>query len=262
MKDCFNISVIQLAPEALKVDENISKINTLIKNNISIIKNTDLLILPEYFSLGVVNNLELKAAKMIEEKSKNYLKTLAEDYNTYVSGGTMPEVVDNNIYNTSFFYDRSSNLIAFYRKIHLYSYDDFNENGVFQAGQDIVLIDTEIARIGMGVCYDLRFPKHFRELRKRGAEIFIVPATWDYPFMNQWEPQTKSRAIENQSYLVAANISSTDYYGPFIGRSMLINYKGDVIAALDGEEGVLSGQICLERLYEYRDKYRYYKDMD
>jgi omega-amidase len=257
MKDFINVSIIQTEPLNLQVSDNIKQIERLIDNN-KYLKDADLITLPEYFASGLVFNLE--EAFEIGEKAKNLLKYLAKEFNSYVVGGTLPEVVEDKIYNSSFIYNRQGEIIDVYRKIHLYSFDEFAENTIFNPGKEDKVIDTDFAKLGVAVCYDLRFSDLFMKLRDKGAEIIVIPATWDYPFYEQWGILTRCRAVENQAYILATNITGKNNISWFFGNSKLIDYRGNVIKSLNEEPGILHERINLRKLREYRNRYPYIND--
>ena len=123
-------------------------------------------------------------------------------------GGFQEKIESSNpeqIYNTHVLIDNEGNLAASYRKIHLFDYDQLKESDMTRAGQNIVLTETPIGKLGLGVCYDLRFPLFFQAVRDGGATILTVPAAFTYTTGKaHWHTLLRSRAIEHQCYVVAA----------------------------------------------------------
>ena len=109
------------------------------------------------------------------------LSELAAELGIYLVGGSIPELDKGNVYNTSFSFDRKGNLIGKHRKVHLFDIDveggiRFMESDTLTAGEDMTVIDTEYCKIGVAICYDVRFPEWFRKMALAGAQLIILPA--------------------------------------------------------------------------------------
>lgn len=163
-------------------------------------------------------------------------------------------------YNTSLVFDRTGRLAAAYRKIHLYDVEipgrvSFHESRSVAPGDRPVTVDVEGVRVGLSICYDLRFPELYRRLATEGgAQVLVVPAAFMlHTGRDHWEVLLRARAIENQCYvLAAAQIGDHDPGRTCYGRSMVVDPWGLVVAQAPDEVGVTVADLDLERLARVR----------
>jgi predicted amidohydrolase len=148
---------------------------------------------------------------------------------------------------------------AIYRKIHLFDVDlvdgtKLEESATVEPGSDIVATDTRAGRLGLSVCYDLRFPELYRQLAVEGAKILVVPAAFMlHTGRDHWEVLLRARAIENQCYVVAAGqIGDHDPGRTCFGRSMIIDPWGTVLAQAPDTVGIVTAEVDLDRLEAIR----------
>jgi predicted amidohydrolase len=163
------------------------------------------------------------------------------------------------IYNTSLVFDRTGDLAATYRKIHLYDVEipgrvSFHESRTVAPGADAVTVDVEGVRVGLTICYDLRFPELYRRLAIAGAQVLAVPAAFmAHTGRDHWEVLLRARAIENQCYVVAAGqIGDHDPGRTCYGRSMVIDPWGTVVAQQPDTVGVTFADLDLDRVTTIR----------
>jgi predicted amidohydrolase len=162
-------------------------------------------------------------------------------------------------YNTSLVFDRSGALAAAYRKIHLFDIDipdrvSERESSSIAPGDEVVTVDIDGVRVGMSICYDLRFPELYRRLAIEGAQIVLVPAAFTtHTGRDHWEVLLRARAIENQCYVVAAGQSGDHEPGKSCyGRSMVVDPWGTVVAQAADGVGVIVADLDLDRLARIR----------
>ncbi|KLN45558.1 amidohydrolase [Providencia rettgeri] len=155
--------------------------------------------------------------KQAEEQGKgplqNAISAMAKRYNVWILVGSMPMISREDperITSSSLLFDSEGNIKARYDKIHMFDVNiedeqgNYNESVIYQRGEHITVVDTPVGRLGMTICYDLRFPGLFQALREQGAEIISVPAAFTrYTGQAHWEPLLRARAIENQCYILA-----------------------------------------------------------
>ena len=260
MKKTINAAVLQFSPILHQPQRNMERVRELLKNEEEKLTSLDLLLLPESFILGPIQKLKLNDAKEAQKVGLKGLAEMAEKWGFYLLGGTMPEVEEEDIYNTAFLFNPAGELIDAYRKVHLYSLGEFREGEIYTPGSEVRALRTELASIGLGICYELRFPRIFQSLREEGVEIICAPATWDYPVYEQWGLLNRTRALEVQAYLLAANITGNYPLSWFFGGSMAVSFKGQVMASMAEEEGLLFSSFDLDALRDYRREYPYYQD--
>ena len=225
--------------------------------------DADLAALPEVFTyLGSAPG-RIASAEPVPGQTTDRLATIARDRSMWVLGGSLIEKDGERIYNTSTLFDRTGELVARYRKIHLYDVDlagqpPFRESATFAPGDQLVTHETDVARVGLSICYDLRFPELYRGLMVLGAEVLMVPAQFQHETgKDHWEVLLRARAIENQCFVVAPGQWGT-FGAPEKGRrsfgnSMAIDPWGRVLVrAPEESDGVWSAELDLGELRRIR----------
>ncbi|MEA4815423.1 MAG: carbon-nitrogen hydrolase family protein [Lachnospiraceae bacterium] len=199
-------------------------------------KGADLIVLPEMFCCPYSN----KYFRSYSEPEGGYVFTelskAAAENNVYVVGGSMPEYDDDKIYNTSYVFDRKGNKIAKHRKMHLFDINveggqRFYESDTLSPGNSITLFDTEFGKIGLCICFDMRFPEIFRVMTLEGARAIIIPAAFNMTTgPAHWELTLRQRAIDAQLYTIAA-APARDDNGEYVsyGNSMITDPWGKVV---------------------------------
>ena len=217
--------------------------------------------LPEVFIWRGNKKLEREFAEPIPGPTSTALGELARELGIFLLGASILESIPASAkaYNTSLLFDPSGNLLASYRKIHLFDVDLANgvslrESDTREYGDGVVVADTELCKAGLSVCYDLRFPELYRDLAKRGAELIFVPSAFTaYTGQAHWEPLLRARAIENQVYIIAP-----DQFGKSAksfethGHSMIVDPWGKILAELSDGPGVITAEIDLDYLAKVR----------
>jgi omega-amidase len=188
-------------------------------------RGCQLAVLPEMWSCGFayreLNELAKRTPEVVEEMGR-----LSRTYGM-VLVGSVPEPDGDRVCNTAYLLDQGR-LAGAYRKIHLFSL--MNEDRSFTGGDSWLVADTSAGRIGVFICYDLRFPELARRLAVEGAEILVVPGEWPKPREEHWRTLLRARAIENQLFVVAANCCGVIGKHDFFGSSLIIDPKGELLA--------------------------------
>lgn len=220
-----------------------------------------LVVLPEVFIWRGNKKNEREFAETIPGPTSEKLASLARELKIFLLGGSILEAIPGSpkAYNTSLLFDPAGNLLASYRKIHLFDVDLANgvslrESDSRAPGAEVVAARTELGTLGLSVCYDLRFPELYRGLADKGAQLIFVPSAFTaFTGQAHWETLLRARAIENQAYIVAA-----DQYGKSAksfechGHSMIVDPWGTVLAELPDGAGVISTEIDLDQLAKVR----------
>ena len=210
----------------------------------------DFVMLPEIFTCPYDNNCFPQFAEIGEGETFRFLSDLARERKAYVIGGSIPELDDGKIYNTSYVFDRCGELIGKHRKIHLFDIDVkggqyFKESDVLSPGREITVFDTEFGRMGVCICFDIRFPDLFIKMRRAGVKMVFVPAAFNMTTgPAHWETLFKSRALDQQIYVLGCS-PARDERASYVayGHSILTDPWGNVVCELGAEEGILSAQI-------------------
>ena len=224
----------------------------------------DIAVLPELFDyLGPRSGIPDVADALPGGTASSMLSGVARERRMWIVGGSIQERDGDRIYNTAPLFDRTGELVARYRKIHLFDVDldgqpPFRESATFTPGTELVTHPVEDLRIGLSICYDLRFPELFRGLMALGAELFVLPAQFQHQTgVAHWEVLLRARAIENQCFVAAAaqwgEFGSPEEPRRSYGRSMVVGPWGDVLVEAPEEgSGVWTAELDLAELRRVR----------
>lgn len=249
---------IQIQPEIGDKKANLDKVQKLIEENIRF--EPDLIVLPEVFNSGVDHRYLHKLAEKIPGgQTTEFFSKIAEKYETNIVSGSFIEEIEGEkpeYKNTSVVFGRKGEILGKYQKIHMFNYYGSNEGDYVSCGDKAVVVQTDIGKIGLSICYDLRFPELYRALVYAGAEIITCAAAWPYPRFDHWITLNKARAVENTAYVIAVNQAGrVNPKRQNVGMSMLINPWGDVVASAGGDEGVFFGEIDFDYLRKIREEF-------
>lgn len=209
----------------------------------------DVAVLPEMFNCPYGSGRFREYAQRADESAS--LKAVSQksaELGIYVFAGSIPEEEDGHIYNTCFVFGRNGELIGRHRKLHLYDVDieggiRFMESETLSPGRDITIVETEFCRMGVGICYDIRFPELSRRMVLEGAEVLIFPGVFNtVTGAAHWELLVRTRAVDNQTYVAAVSAARDDSssYKSY-GNSMVAGPWGNVLCrAGEGEEIVFT----------------------
>ncbi len=208
----------------------------------------DLIVFPEMFLCGFNYKRNEEFLKNPDFDFETELCAIAKRFNIAVCG-TVPfseDVEKIKPSNRLLYISENGETLCRYDKLHLFGL--FNENRHVSAGDEIKVLDTPFGKIGFAICYDLRFPELFTALRKRGADIIVIPSAWPHPRKNHFETLARARAIETQSFVIACNRAGEETLGgktlKYFGASAIIDPWGEYIAkAKDDAEDLIYADI-------------------
>lgn len=220
----------------------------------------DLVVLPEIWSPGYFAFDSYADAAANAPLIRDRLSSLAAAHRIHLHGGSFVEEDGGDLYNTSVLFGPDGSVLGEYRKIHLFGYGS-REPDVLTPGTHPTVVDTDLGRVGMVVCYDLRFPELFRHMVDAGAEIVLVASAWPHPRVDAWSTLNRARAIESQIHVVAANGVGTTESGPSLcGHSVILDPWGTPLAQGGDEPTLVLGRIDLDAVATTRDKFRQLAD--
>lgn len=223
-----------------------------------------LAVLPENFAImGMQETDKVQVAETFGSgQIQQFISQQAKKYGLWVVAGTIPlrSAEPNKVYAASIVYDDQGQAVARYDKIHLFdvtlseSQEVYTESDTVVPGRDPVVVDTPFGKLGLSVCYDLRFPELYRQLSAQGAQILVVPAAFTEPTGKaHWEPLLRARAIENLCYVVAAGQGGYHVNGrSTYGHSMIVDYWGRIRGVQARGSGVVTGEVDLTALEQTR----------
>ena len=250
-------------------EENINEAIKMIKDSKK--QGADLAILPEMFNCPYENQKFIEYREKLEDSItlKEISKTAKEE-DIYILAGSIPELEvmeENNqdsissLYNTAVFFNNDGEILGKHRKVHLFDIDVkgkiyFKESDTLTAGNDFTLIKTPFAKIGIGICYDVRFVELSRILALNGAEILIFPGAFNLTTgPAHWELLFRSRALDNQVFAigVAPALDREASYNSY-GHSIAVSPWGEVIEELDYDEELKIVEIDLDEIARIREE--------
>ncbi len=251
------VAAIQMA-SGPNVQPNLLEAGRLIAQAVQ--AGAKLVVLPENFAIMGMSELDKVSAREPQGQGpiQDFLAEQARSHGIWLVGGTAPlaSSVADKIYSSSILFNDQGEQVARYDKIHLFDVDlvesgeSYNESATIEHGKDIVVADTPFGRLGLAVCYDLRFPELFRSMLDMGVEMVAVPAAVTaLTGRAHWESLIRARAIENLVYVIAAAQGGYHVNGREThGDSMIVDPWGAVLDRLPRGSGVVLGSIDQERL--------------
>jgi predicted amidohydrolase len=220
----------------------------------------ELVLLPENFAYLAREGLVVPCAEPLDGPLVSRFAALARECGADLLLGSIPEATDSpGVHrNTSVLVGRGGEVLAVYRKIHLFDVDlpglSLRESDAVEAGREVVSADLPWCRLGLSVCYDLRFPELYRALRGREVTVVAVPAAFTAATgPDHWELLLRARAVENQVFVLAP--AQWGHHGGdrrSHGHSLVLDPWGRVLAELPEGEGVLLANLDLQRVPEVR----------
>lgn len=230
-------------------------------------EGAQLIVLPEMFALMGVDQMDKVKAK---EKFgagpiQDFLSRQAAKHKIWLVGGTIPIEVNEEhpkVYATCLVFDDAGKIVGRYDKIHMFDVklvtkESYQESRAIEAGKNIVVLPTPFGKLGLAVCYDIRFPELFRAIQEKGAEMIAFPAAFTYTTGTvHWDTLVRARAIENQIYMMAAAQTGT-HPGErkTYGHSMVVDPWGAVKAERGDDTGVVTAEIDIDYLQKLRETF-------
>lgn len=208
----------------------------------------DIVTLPEMWNCPYSNDYFRPYAEPEDGDTVAFLSRMAQKYHLILVGGSIPELDQGNVYNTSFIFDASGTRIGKHRKAHLFDIDikggiRFMESDTLRPGDHATVVDTALGKIGVAICYDVRFPELSRRMALMGAELIVLPAAFNMTTgPAHWELSMRARALDNQVYFAACSPARQEnsVYEAW-GHSMVTDPWGQVVAETGiGEDLVLA----------------------
>ncbi len=248
-----------------EVKDNLLTASDLIQQAVD--QGAGLVVLPEMFAMMGLDQLDkVKYREALGQGPiQDFLHEQSAKHKTWLVGGTLPLTVldENKVRAACLVFNAEGQRIAHYDKIHLFDVElsgkkeIYSESKTTEPGEKWVVIPTPFGKLGLAVCYDLRFPEMFRLMHDEGVEIIALPAAFTYTTgAAHWEILVRARAIENLVYIVTAGQAGTHQNGrKTFGHSMIVNPWGEVKALLPQGPGVVVAEIHLDFLAQLRAEF-------
>lgn len=247
----IKIASIQMSVGDESKSQRIDHAETLLDQ----VRDADLVVLPEIWNIGYFSfDLYDKESEPIDGETFQRMSVKAREHGFFLHLGSFVEKHDNKLYNTSLLIDPGGKRIACYRKIHLYGYGS-KESQILVRGNEVVVVETDLGKMGMSTCYDLRFPELFRAMLNKGAELFLVASGWPYPRLEHWIMFNRIRAIENLTFLVSSNCVGINRGVRFCGHSMIVDPWGVILTSGGDEECILKAEMDINKVHIVRREF-------
>lgn len=241
-------------------ETNIKKAVSMIKEAVSC--GAQLVVLPEMFNCPYDNQKFIEYAEEPENsKTLDAVAEAARRSEVFLVAGSIPELEGEKLYNSSFIFSPDGDLMGSHRKLHLFDVDvpdgiTFKESETLCPGSHITVLDTELCKLGVAICYDMRFPELLRLMTIKGAELIVIPGAFNMTTgPAHWDPLVRTRAIDNQVYLAAAS-PATNGNASYMayGHSMIVDPWGDVLAQAGYSEEIIYADVEISRIKEIRNQ--------
>ena len=258
MSDRLRVACVQLNSSGVKAD-NIEKAERLVARAAAM--GADIVLLPEKWNaLGSADILRANAEPLEGGETVEAMSRWAREHGITLVGGSITERREGRekLSNTCLVFDPTGDVVGVYRKIHMFDVEVgghvYRESEAEEPGEETLVCDAEGWRLGLSVCYDLRFPELYRILALEGAELVTVPAAFTlYTGKDHWELLLRARAVENQCYVVAANEWGEHAGGKAsYGRSVIVDPWGVVLAQAPDEDTVIAAELDRAHLERVR----------
>ena len=240
----YRAAVIQNMP-LYNTEESIDAALNLVEQAAS---SADLIVLPEMFTTPY-ELVRMQQVSQYSPAALQKLKAAASRYSVIICSGSLPVQRDKKLTNRSYLIDDSGHVVYEYDKCHLFDVQlselTVSESKFFAAGNSVSSVETQLGRIGISICYDIRFPEPARKMTLQGMQLMCVPAAFsETTGKAHWHTVMRARAIENQIYLCAASpaYNKKSSY-PAYGHSLIVNPWGEVIAEAGRDEEIIYADI-------------------
>jgi predicted amidohydrolase len=253
----FRIAAVQMV-SGPDIAENLRQAGRLVAEAAA--RGAKLVALPEYFPLISGNETDKVRAREQDGAGplQDFLRETAQKHQVWLVGGSIPleAAVSDKVRNTCLVFDADGRRVARYDKIHLFGFqrgtERYNESHTIEAGDEVVVFDSPFGRVGLSICYDLRFPELYRGMG--AVDLLVVPAAFTHTTgQAHWELLLRARAVENLCYVLASAQGGTHPGGRMTwGDSMVVDPWGAVLDRLAKGAGVVVAEIDLARIAELR----------
>jgi predicted amidohydrolase len=251
----FTITLVQMPCEEGNREFNFQHAREMLKQYKST-DAVDFIVFPELFAIGFRHDDYAKMGVGVPGPTSEFLCDIGRELGVYAFGTGIEQSKDK-YYNTLLGASPEGKLIGSYRKIHPFQ----EERDIFDGGTSIVLMECGGIKVGLQICYDVRFPEISRKLALEGAELLIIPAAFPDPRSAHWNTLVRARAIENQVYVAAVNrIGSAFDNKTYFGHSQVIDPWGVLLTRLNSERRVITSKGNTKMIQTVRDQITCYAD--
>ena len=221
----------------------------------------EVLVFPEMWTCPYIGELFAKNKEPQGGETFTMMADLAKELGVYIFGGSIPEEDGDKVYNTCYVFDPEGNLIGKHRKAHLFDVDikggiTFTESNYVGRGDKATVVDTKFGKIGVAICFDIRFAEFSRKMVKEGAEVIVLPAAFNLTTgPAHWELSIRMRATDNQVYFMGVQPArDPDCKFKAWGHSTVSDPFGVIIDTIDENEGIIYCDVDTDRIASVREE--------
>ncbi|XP_040062446.1 omega-amidase NIT2-like [Ixodes scapularis] len=254
----FCLALLQLLVRHSKA-ENLNIASKKIREVASM--GAQMVCLPEDFSFPFDTRYVLENAEPIPGETSDMLSRCAEENNVYLVGGTLSEQENGKLYNTCLVYGPDGSMLGKHRKLHLFNIDipgkiTFRESDLFAAGDSFTTFDTSFCKVGVGICYDIRFSPLAQIYAQLGCKLLVYPAAPNMTTGSMFcQLLPRIRGLDNQVYLVLVSPARNETASYVVwGHSMLVNPSGKVVKLAGIGEEIMLAEVDLDNLSSIRNR--------
>lgn len=252
----MKISLIEPALKRLDDTYNYKLIEDLIKKSGD--QNPDVIVLPEIFNTGEIDQFAIKIADKQGQKTKEILSILAKELNSYIIGGSVLDNRYGKVYNTSYVFDRDGKVIGSYDKTHLYSTS--GEKDFITPGDSRLIFEIDGVKCGLLICYDIEFAPWVTSYALDDVEVLFNPACWHEDWIINYDSLIRARAIENQMFVVGVNSTGRAYEGHYGGHSQIVGPMANYIIDPNQPGPIKTAKLDISTAKEYKETFKILAD--
>ena len=246
----MNVSILQLATQHDDRAANFANAEAQIRLAMETQPDVpDVLVLPEMWDVGYPRNVA-ELGDPDGQAARSFLSAQAAQWKVNIVGGAIVRSQGGKNWNTAYVFDRQGQQLAAYDKIHLFSFG--GEHNVFQPGDAPARYSLDNVPAGSVTCYDIRFCELVRAQALAGVQLLFVPAMWGKARVEHWRLLIRARAVENQMFVIGANMAETPGSGVSGGHSLIVDPLGAVLAEAGPEQTIIRADCSLDILRETR----------
>lgn len=253
----MNVIALQLDIAWENKQENFARVTRLLQKAAPV--KGSLVALPEMFATGFSMHAE-QIAEAYKGETESFLASKAREFGIYVLGGAAMRGRDGRARNKALLFSPAGELAGYYAKMRPFTLGGEAEH--YTAGEKPTALSLAGCTMSPFVCYDLRFPELFRQAAAaHRPELFVIIANWPEKRIVHWIRLLQARAIENQAYVVGVNRVGQDPYYTYTGRSLIVDFNGEILSDAGEAEGFIQAQLDLDTLRKYRQGLPFLSDL-
>ena len=252
----MKMSLIEPSLNRQDPDYNFNLVEDLIKKAGE--DKPDVMVLPEIFNTGAINGKAIDYADKNGSRTKEVISKLADNLSAYIIAGSILDLRGDDLYNTSYVFDRDGKQVGRYDKTHLYSAS--GENDLVKAGNEKLIFEIDGIKCGVVICYDIEFAPWVTSYALDGVDIIFNPAAWHEDWIINYDTLLRSRAVENQIFVVGVNSTGKSHIGNFGGHSQIIGPMANYIISPLQKGPIKTAEFDINEAQKYKETFKILKD--